>query len=162
MVQELVELVMNLHGAGVERMLDLIRATGEPGELAILRLGRDDLVSSLLVLHGLHPLPLEARVIQAIDKVRPRLRSHGGEVELLSVVDGAVRLRLDAKGHGCGSTPQALKEQLEEALYSAVPDLTVLLIEGAEDKQSFVPLEMLALSGARLQAAGQLAGKDAL
>ena len=49
-VQELVQLVMDLHGAGLERMLELIRATGDGGESIIQKLGRDDLVASLLVL----------------------------------------------------------------------------------------------------------------
>ena len=65
------------------------------------------------------------------------------DVELLSVHEGAVRLRLQARGHGCGSTPQALKEIVENALYQGVPDMTSLEIEGAEEKQSFVPLGML-------------------
>jgi Fe-S cluster biogenesis protein NfuA len=161
-VQELVETVMSLHGAGIERMLDLIRAAGEPGEAVIHRLGRDELVGNLLILYGLHPLPLEARIMQALDKARVRLRSHGGEVELISIEGGELRLRIEAKGSGCGSTPLALKEQLEGAIYGAVPDLTGLVIEGAEDKQAFVPLEMLSMSGARLNAALHAAGEDTL
>ena len=78
-VQELVQLVMDLHGAGLERTLELIHAAGEAGEGVIHRLGRDELVSSLLVLYGLHPLDLEARVTEAVDKVRSRLRAHDGE-----------------------------------------------------------------------------------
>ena len=142
-VQELVQLVMDLHGAGLERMLELIRALGDGGEILVDQLGRDDLVCSLLVLYGLHPLNLEARVLQGIDKLGSRLRSHDAEVELLSMEDGAVRLRLLAHGHGCGSSPQSLRELIEDALYQAAPDLTSLVIEGAEEKSAFVPLEML-------------------
>ena len=86
---------------------------------------------------------------QALEKARSRLRAHDGEVELLSIQDGAVRLRLQANGHGCGSTAQALKETVEEAIYQAAPDITALIIEGAEDKQGFVPLEMLQGASAR-------------
>jgi len=162
-VEELVELVMNLHGAGLERILEFIRAAGDSGEAVIKKLGGDELTASLLVLYGLHPLNVEARVTQALDKVRSRLRPHGGEVELLSVQDGAIRLRLHAKGQGCGSTAQSLKEMVEEAVYQAAPDLTTLIVEGAEEKQSFVPLEMLldshpaplALNGFSLRAAGK-------
>ncbi len=145
-VQELVELVMSLHGAGLERILELLGGTGDSGEAAIQKLGRDELVASLLVLYGLHPLGVEARVIRALDKAGSRLRSHGGSAELLSVQEGAVRLRLHAEGHGCGSTAQSLKEIVEEAIYQAAPDLTALNIEGAEEKQGFVPLEMLQTS----------------
>jgi|SRR5579872_1592651 len=142
-VRELVQLVMDLHGAGVERMLELIRAPGEGGEGLIQKLGRDDLVASLLVLYGLHPLNLEARVIQAVDNLAKRLRAHEGEVKLLSMEHGAIRLRIQANGHGCGSNAQALKEMAEDAIYQAAPDLTSLAIEGAEEKAGFVPLEML-------------------
>ena len=137
----------------------MITAAPDGGEKMIQKLGRDELVSSLLILYGLHPESLEARLAQALDKVRLKLRTHDGEVELLSLQDGAVRLRLEARGHGCGSTPQALKEIVENALYQGVPDMTSLVIEGAEEKQGFVPLGMLqktsvlenslALSGAR-------------
>jgi Fe-S cluster biogenesis protein NfuA len=142
-VQELVELVMQLHGAGLERMIELARATGEPGEAVIRKLMGDDLVSSLLVLHAIHPVSLQDRVAQALERSRSRLRPHGGEVELLDIQDGAVRLRLEVKSQSCGSTSQSLKEMVEDAVYQAAPDLTSLTIEGAEEKQSFVPLAML-------------------
>jgi Fe-S cluster biogenesis protein NfuA len=147
-VQELVQLVMDLHGAGLERMLEWIRASGDGGTGIIQKLERDELVASLLVLHGLHPMDIEARVTQALDKARSRLRAHEGEVELLSIQDGAVRLRLYANGHGCGSTAQTLKEMVEDAVYQGAPDVTALVIEsaGAESagrKPGFVPIEML-------------------
>src|ERR1700688_2123031 len=142
-VQELVELIMSLQGAGLERMLELISYNGEAGESIIRKLGADELTSSLLILYGLHPLNVEARVAQALDKVRSRLRPLGAEVELLNVADGAIRLRIRAESHGCGSNAQSIKEMLEEAMYRAAPDLTSLTIEGVEEKQSFVPLQML-------------------
>ena len=145
-VQQLVRLVMDLHGGGLERTLELIRATGEGGEAIVQKLGRDELVASLLVLYGLHPMTLEERVTLALDKARSRLRAHDGEVELLSIQDGAVRLRLRANGHGCGSTAQALKEIVEEAVYQSAPDVTALAIEGAEEKQGFVSIDALKAS----------------
>jgi Fe-S cluster biogenesis protein NfuA len=145
-VQELVQLIMDLHGAGLERMLELTAAAGDGGAGIVERLARDELVASLLILYGLHPAGLEARVIQALDKARSRLRAHEGEVELLSIEDGAVRLRVHANGHGCGSTAQALKETVEDAVYQAAPDVTALIIEGAEERPGFVPLEMLRVS----------------
>jgi Fe-S cluster biogenesis protein NfuA len=142
-VKELVQLVMDLHGAGLERMLELTRAAGGGGAGLMEKFSGDDLVASLLVLYGLHPLSLEARVNQALEKARARLRPHQGEIELLSVQDGAVRLMLRANGHGCGSNAEALKEIVENAVYQAAPDVVALIVEGAGDKQGFVPLEML-------------------
>ena len=40
------------------------------------------------------PCRVEERVREALDEVRPYLESHGGDVELLGVEDGVVRLRL--------------------------------------------------------------------
>ncbi len=143
-VQKLVQIVMDLHGAGIERMLELISASPDSGDKVIETVGRDELVSSLLVLHGLHPESFDARLEQALDKVRLQLRSHQGDVELLSVRDGSVRLRLHVSGSGCGSGGQALKEMLEAAVYQGVPDIVALVIESADsNNQGFVPLEML-------------------
>jgi Fe-S cluster biogenesis protein NfuA len=136
--QELVQVVMDLHGAGLERMLELIRSSDES---TVEKLGRDELVASLLILYGLHPLPLEERVAQALDKARVRLRPHEGEVELLGIQEGVVRLRLHAKGHGCGSTPDVLKEIVENAVYQGAPDVASLLIEAPQP--SLVQIGML-------------------
>ena len=75
--------MIELHGAGLERILDKLADAGDAGLALIDALAEDDLVGSILLLHGLHPLDLETRVRQALDKVRPLLRSHGGNVELL-------------------------------------------------------------------------------
>src|ERR1051325_9748700 len=89
--QELFQLVMDLHGTSVERMMSIVFEAGDAGRAIIDRFGQDELVGSLLLLYGLHPLDLETRVTQALEKVRPYLRSRGGSVELVSLNDGAVR-----------------------------------------------------------------------
>ncbi|HWE51839.1 MAG TPA: hypothetical protein VG273_18740 [Bryobacteraceae bacterium] len=150
-VQELVQAIMNLHGEGIERVLELLRAAGESGDALIQRMGRDELVGSLLVLYGLHPVDIEGRIHQALDKVRGPLRGRSAEAELIGIEDGTVRLRLHATGHGCGSeasNPHGsnlddLKEMLEEAIYRAAPDATVIIAESTQATGSFVPLEML-------------------
>jgi Fe-S cluster biogenesis protein NfuA len=149
-VQELVQSVMDLHGAGIERMLEVIGAAEEGSDRIIQTLGQDELVASLLVLYGLHPVSMEERVARALDKIHSRIRSHEGEVELLSAFEGTVRLRLQANGHGCGSTAQALKEAVENAIYQAAPDITSLIIEGGDEKQGFIPLETLRASVPRI------------
>jgi hypothetical protein len=135
-VQELVQLIMDLHGAGLERMVELV-GSGDGGASIVSRLSRDELAGSLLVLYGLHPMDLEGRVGQALEKVRGRLRARSGQVQLLSIQDGVVRLRLDA------GNAQALKEIVEDTIYQYAPDVTALIIEGAGAKPGFVPIEML-------------------
>lgn len=143
-VRQLVELVMSLHGEGLERVMEIVRGRGEPGEALVEKIGEDDLLGSLLVLHGLHPLSLEARVTRAVEKTRARLRPYDAELDILGIEAGNVRLWFSVKAGGCGSTGENLKRTVEEEIYRAAPDIGSLTIEGPEATQGFVPLEMLA------------------
>ncbi len=137
---ELVQALLELHGAGIERMLDLTWEAGEAGPALINDvLARDELVGSLLLLHGLHPLDLETRVVHALDKVRPYLGSHGGDVELLGVDDGVVRLRLQGSCDGCPSSQMTLKYAIEDGIYAAAPDVTSIEVEGAAERPFTMP-----------------------
>jgi Fe-S cluster biogenesis protein NfuA/nitrite reductase/ring-hydroxylating ferredoxin subunit len=145
--EELIQALMDLHGAGIERMLEITVDAGPAGDAIIDNFARDDLIGSLLLLYGLHPLDIETRVHQALDKVRPYLASHGGNVELLGVTQaGAVRLRLQGSCHGCPSSAMTLKLAIEEALYAAAPDVVALEVEGVVERPApppagFIPLE---------------------
>jgi Fe-S cluster biogenesis protein NfuA len=136
MVREIVQGLLELHGVGLASILDHLVRAGEPGRALFATLADDTLVANLLLLHGIHPEGIEARVRRALDKVRPALRSHGGSAELLEVVEGEVRLRL-------ASTAPALKQCLEEAVLAAAPDATA--IEIAEEQATFIPVEELTL-----------------
>lgn len=130
--REIVQVLLELHGNGVNRMLELAYEAERGGQPLIDRLAQDDLISHLLLLHGLHPIDLETRVRNAIETVRPRLAQHGGSVEFLEVSrDGALRLRLEGNCHGCPSSILTLKFTIEEAIYAAAPDITSLEVEGA-------------------------------
>jgi len=141
----LVQSLMDLHGAALEKALEIVAAAGEPGMSIIDRLGRDPLVSSVLILYGLHPEDLESRVVKAVDRIRPQLRKQGCEVELIGVDDGAIRLRVETGSHTCGSTAKTVQATLEGAIYDAAPDLSSLVIEGLEEKPAsgFVALDKL-------------------
>ena len=141
----LVQLILDLHATGLERVLEIIAKNGDPGQRAIDDLGQDPLVSSLLVLYGLHPLDLESRVEQAVEKIKTQVRKGGGELELLGTDDGVIRLRLQVTGHGCASTGKTLKALVEDALYAAAPDMNRLQIDGLEEPgaSGFVPLGKL-------------------
>jgi Fe-S cluster biogenesis protein NfuA len=156
--KNLVQSLMDLHGAALEKALDIVAEAGEPGMTIIDRLGRDTLVSSVLILYGLHPQEFDTRVVKAIDKVRPQLRKQGCEVELLSVSDGAIRLRAETGSHTCGSTAKTLQATLEAAMYDAAPDLTSLVIEGFEEKPAsgFVALDQLMGGRAHVQTPAQV------
>jgi len=150
----LVKAIMDLHGTALERELEIVAEAGEPGMEIIDRLGRDSLVSGVLVLYGLHPEHVETRVAKAVERIRPQLRKQGCEVELLDAAEGVVRLRLDAGPHTCGSTAKTMQATLEAAIYDAAPDLVSLVMEGLEEKPAsgFLSLDKL-LSNSGLAAA---------
>jgi Fe-S cluster biogenesis protein NfuA len=129
----LVQALMEFHGAGIERMMELVAESGEPGYEIFDKFAADDLIGSLLLLYGQHPLPLETRVLGALDKVRPYLDSHGGNVELLGITDGVVRLRMEGSCKSCPSSADTLKLAIEEAIYTAAPDVVAIEAEGVAE-----------------------------
>ncbi len=156
-VQELIGAVLELYGAGLDRILGVVADAGEPGLPIRDALLEDGIVASLLLIHGLYPVPLEERVIQALDSVRPFLASHGGNVELLSVEDGVARLQLQGSCNGCPSSAATLEHALREAIDAAAPDLLGLEVEGAvgledskDDKASGLSLPMVQVGGPAL------------
>src|ERR1700733_11482638 len=128
--RQIVQCLMDMHGAVFERMLDHVASSEQSGTTLIDSLAQDELVGSLLLLYGLHPLDLETRVRQALEKVRPYLHSHGGNVELLGVEEGIVRLRLQGSCHGCPSSAMTLKSTIEEAILEKAPDAAAIEVEG--------------------------------
>jgi Fe-S cluster biogenesis protein NfuA len=127
--EELVALLVELYGAGLRRIAELL--TAEPGgEAALRRLAADDLVASLLVLHDVHPDDTETRVLAALDQVRPYLGSHAGGVEYLGVDDGVVRLRLQGSCDGCPSSLVTVRTAIETAIEEAAPEVVGVEVEG--------------------------------
>src|SRR5207244_5325838 len=71
--RELVQGILDLHAAGLARLVQLAAAAGAPGRELLHRFADDDLVASLLALHDLHPLSVSQRVEQALTKLEPIL-----------------------------------------------------------------------------------------
>jgi hypothetical protein len=61
-VSELIQTLLDLHGNGIERISSVVFDSGAEGAALLDQLGQDRLVSGLLLLHGLHPIDLEARL----------------------------------------------------------------------------------------------------
>ncbi|MEA2334185.1 MAG: hypothetical protein QOG40_675 [Solirubrobacteraceae bacterium] len=121
--------LLDMYGEGLERIVEVL-AAHDDGTLA-RELGDDELVSHLLLLHGLHPVPVQERVADALQGVLPYLESHGGNVQLLSVEQGVVHLRLEGSCSGCPSSSMTLKLAIEDAIFKAAPDVEEVRAEGA-------------------------------
>lgn len=120
-----VQALLELYGEGLGRVLAHVDSD------ALTALAEDELVAHLLLLHGLHPEPVQARVARGLDEVRPFLASHGGGVELVEVADGVARLRLEGTCDGCPASAATLTHAVEEAVHRAAPEIERVEAEGA-------------------------------
>ena len=128
--EELVRLVTDLYGAGLERVMEILHEAGRLDDDLLAALAGDELVSGLLIVHGLHPYGVDQRVEEALESVRPYLGSHGGDVELLEVTEsGTVRLRLLGSCDGCPSSSVTLNLAVEGAIKSAAPEVISIEVE---------------------------------
>src|SRR5436305_1914369 len=123
-----VQALLDLYGAGLERIVEAVSASDSAAELA-QAFSDDELVSHLLLLHGLHPVPVEDRVLDALGEVRPYLESHGGNVELLAVEGSSVRLRMQGSCSGCPSSAMTLKLAIENAIHKTAPEIEQVIAE---------------------------------
>ena len=129
--EQLVREVVELYGAGLARIVTLL---DDP--VVIDRLAADDLVASLLLVHRLHPHDLRRRVSDALDRVRPYLGSHGGDVHLLDVIEGlagyTVGLQFSGSCKSCPSSSVTLELAVEDAIRTAAPEVSSIEVVAAK------------------------------
>jgi Fe-S cluster biogenesis protein NfuA/nitrite reductase/ring-hydroxylating ferredoxin subunit len=131
--EQLAAELTDLYGAALERIV-AIAARSAPelvGEFAA-----DELVASLMLVHGLHPHGVERRIEDALDGVRPYLGSHGGDVTLLEVVDDVVRLQFAGSCKSCPSSAVTLEFAVEDAVRAAAPEITSIEVVAAEQESA--------------------------
>ncbi|MFI2280053.1 NifU family protein [Nocardia beijingensis] len=130
--EQLVRELVGLYGAGLTRVIELL------DDAAVERLARDDLVASLLLVHGLHPHDVTTRVANALDSVRPYLGSHGGDVHLVDIADGVVRLELAGSCKSCPSSSVTLELAVEDAVRAAAPEIESIEVVAARTESAGV------------------------
>ncbi len=108
-----------MYGAALQRVMARVQSIPE----AVASLSDDELLSHLFALHGVHPLPVGERVARAIDEVRPAIRSHGGDIELVGIAEGVVRVRLSGTCNGCASSSGTLEQVVSEAVLAVAPEI---------------------------------------
>jgi nitrite reductase/ring-hydroxylating ferredoxin subunit/Fe-S cluster biogenesis protein NfuA len=109
-----------------EAMRRLIRAlkNDDAAAAALRQAVRDPLVYQVLLFHGLVKEPLEHRVARALDEVRPMLKTHGGDVELVAVkFPDTVEVRLIGSCQSCPSSGETLSEGVEKAIKALCPEI---------------------------------------
>ena len=140
LIQDCMESVLGFYGTGLKRILQVVSEDGPEGRKVFRDLIQDDVVKGLLLIHDLHPLNLEERLLEALDKVRPYLKSHGGNVELISLENDVARLRLQGTCQSCASSSVTLELAIRHAIEQACPDLVHFEVEGVTQDKSAASL----------------------
>jgi Fe-S cluster biogenesis protein NfuA len=120
--QELLQAVIELHGVALDHIMQSVAELPHGCE-ALEKIAEDKLVSGVLSLHGIHPVPVEMRVAAAIENTRPYLKSHGGNVEIASIDNDTVHLTLQGTCGSCNSSSETLKSTVEKEIYEMAPEI---------------------------------------
>lgn len=67
---------------------------------------------------------MREKVEKALDKIRPSLMADGGNVQLIDVEDGVVKVKLTGACGGCPMSQMTLKMGIERVLKQEIPEIT--------------------------------------
>jgi hypothetical protein len=131
---DLLQSVMDLHGAAMSRVIELLSSDSVP----LTKLTQDPLVCGLLVLYGIHPASTEERVTRAVETLCLQLRKYDADLELVGIQDGSVRIKIRGKV----SAPEKVKTAIQQGILEVAPEVTAIIIDGLTSA-TFVPVTMI-------------------
>jgi hypothetical protein len=121
--EELVRLLMQLYGAGLAKVAEVLKNSEYAEELA-----DDKLVGSLFLLHDLHPVDAETRLRRALSRLE---RAFGSHFQLEGISENVARIRIEKNS---APLPNGIAEVIERAALDAAPDLEGVVVEGLPAK----------------------------
>jgi hypothetical protein len=142
--RELVQLVLELHGTALGRMMEKVAADAV-GRRVAASFAEDECISGVLLLHGLHPLDFEARIQAAVARLHPHLGVQGIVVEDLRIEGDRVNVRLQTgdAGHHADSDAEVIRREVRQALFDAAPDASSVDVSGPPAQAVFVPVSSI-------------------
>lgn len=129
------------HKAGLTRIVKRLKADSRGLEL-LMELAAEPAVYALFAMHGLirTQADLATRVGRVIDAAKPYIESHGGHVELASIEDNVVYVRMDGACNGCSQTATTLRNLVEESMRENVPEIVKVEVVPNEPSPEAVQL----------------------
>ncbi|MEU9736617.1 hypothetical protein [Streptomyces sp. NPDC048002] len=126
--EDVVRVLMEFYGSGIARIVDLLGSPAARGSTDPLGpLLGDELVASLLSLHGLHPESTPTRIGRALATLPQPVENAG-----FDPATGVLRLRVTASGGcGCSGTQDSVRQAAVDALACFAPEVTGVEVEGA-------------------------------
>ncbi|TAN59362.1 NifU family protein [bacterium] len=70
---------------------------------------------------------MKEKVEQALNTIRPSLQADGGDIQLVSIEDGVVKVRLTGACGGCPMSAMTMTQGVERAVKNAVPQVKKVL-----------------------------------
>ncbi len=120
---DLLRTFSELHAAGLQQMLTLIRNGGDAYRPLLEQFAQDDLIRSLLLCHDLHPVDLTTRLEEIISNLRPLLEAYGAAASLVAIEPGYVLVGLNVPASSGPSPVTMIQELLENAILVSAPDI---------------------------------------
>jgi Fe-S cluster biogenesis protein NfuA len=140
-IEQLLQELLALYGEALARIRSRLEQSGASGQALWGLLAEDELIGALFLLYGLHPVPLETRLLRVLERVRSTLlKERGSTIELVKLEDGEASVRVHIAGNHCSSSLGALQQSIEAAIYAAAPELVKLNIEGGSAAKRAVPV----------------------
>lgn len=144
---ELVASVLDLHAAGLRRMLEIMleNAAQSGSEAAALRnaFEQDALVRALLVLHDLSALSAQQRVQRALEELQPYLRQTGTAATVLHLDDETAQVQLTVPGTADDAAVEHIRRRVELALLEAAPSLAGIQVMVRRAAAGLIPVSAL-------------------
>ncbi len=137
--EQLRHAVEALHGSGINAIVHKLRGDHRGREL-LFGLADDPVVRLLFSVHGiLQPTPV-TESLRALEKVRPYLRAHGGDAELVRVDGDTAFLRVSGTCNSRALAGVTLREVVKEALIGGVEPIVRVVMLAGDPSPTLIPL----------------------
>ena len=159
---EMLDWIDVFHANGLGRMVEMLRDWR--GEILLEAVAADPVAGALLRAYGLgDDTDMEAARVSvqaALAQVRPYLHSHGGDMEVVHIADGVVRLKLHGSCDGCTASDATIIEQVETALQEHWVDYRRVEVEEMTAEPHPPPVAGTVTTGLQITSRGLTENKE--
>jgi nitrite reductase/ring-hydroxylating ferredoxin subunit/Fe-S cluster biogenesis protein NfuA len=139
---ELKKAIEAFHEHALRKLVRMFRET-DAGKELLLKAVEDPSIYAMFLMHGIIKQDLFTRVAAVLEEVRPYMRSHGGDVELVKVEEKTVYVRLQGACSGCSLSAVTLKNGVEEAIKARIPEIENVVMAEDEVASGYLPFHVI-------------------
>lgn len=139
---ELKNAIEAFHEHALKKLVRTFRETDE-GKKLLFKAVEDSAIYAMLLMHGIIKQDMFTRVATVLEEVRPYMHSHGGDVELVKVEGKTVYVRLHGACSGCSLSAVTLKNGIEEAIKSRIPEIEYVVMVEDEITSGYMPFNAI-------------------